>query len=64
MWVLPKRFPKAEEGVRIAAANGVGLYTVAAAGAYESASIQNARAVLLGYASIPPYAIAKALRSN
>jgi len=61
MWTLPKYFPAAEELVRIAAVNGIGLYTLSSAGAYEHVQTERTHAILLGYSSLTPEAIRKGI---
>jgi GntR family transcriptional regulator/MocR family aminotransferase len=54
MLTLPPYFPPVEEIVQIAATEGVGLYTLKDAGAYETGPARYPRTLLLGYASLSP----------
>jgi GntR family transcriptional regulator / MocR family aminotransferase len=69
MWTLPSHFPNAREVLAIAAAEGVGVYTVEKAGAHEIGTSRYLRSLVLGYALLSPKAaregisrIAKGLR--
>lgn len=61
MWNLPRHFPPAEDLVRIAAENGIGLYTLSSAGALEHNQAEKSHAILLGYSSLIPDAIRKGI---
>jgi GntR family transcriptional regulator/MocR family aminotransferase len=61
MWTLPDHFPTAREVADIAAAEGVGLYTLEAAGACEIGPSRYPRTLVLGYASLTPEAISKGI---
>jgi GntR family transcriptional regulator/MocR family aminotransferase len=61
MWTLPDHFPTAQEVADIAAAEGVGLYTLEAAGAHEIGPSRYRRTLVLGYASLTPEAISKGI---
>lgn len=54
MWTLPPHLPPIDEIVQVAAAEGVGLYTLEEAGAYEMGSARYPRTLLLGCASLSP----------
>ncbi len=54
MWKLPSHFPTATEVASIAAAEGVGIYTVAQAGAYEFDPQLSSREIVLGYSLLDP----------
>ncbi|WP_448045094.1 MocR-like pyridoxine biosynthesis transcription factor PdxR [Bradyrhizobium liaoningense] len=56
MWKLPSHFPTATEVASIAAAEGVGIYTVAQAGAYEFEPQQSLRDIVLGFSLLTPEA--------
>jgi GntR family transcriptional regulator/MocR family aminotransferase len=56
MWKLPPHFPTATEVASIAAAEGVGIYTVAQAGAYEFEPQLSSREIVLGYSLLDPEA--------
>ncbi|MEP9348360.1 PLP-dependent aminotransferase family protein [Xanthobacter sp. KR7-225] len=53
MWQMPEHFPLAEDVCRIAAGEGVGVYTLSAAGAYETLCA-HPRSLILGYATLTP----------
>jgi GntR family transcriptional regulator/MocR family aminotransferase len=61
MWTLPSHFPSLNQTVAIAAAEGVILYTLEAAGAHEIATSSHPRALVLGYGSLEPEAIEKGI---
>ena len=61
MWTLPSHFPSANEMVELAAAEGVGLYSLEGAGAYETRPLQYSRALLLGYGALTPEEIRKGI---
>jgi GntR family transcriptional regulator/MocR family aminotransferase len=54
MWTLPSHFPAAADVTSIAAAEGVGIYTVAQAGAFEFEPQRSSRDVVLGYSLLTP----------
>ena len=56
MWNLPSHFPTATEVASIAAAESVGIYTVAQAGAYEFEPQLSSREIVLGYSLLDPEA--------
>jgi len=57
MWTLPEHFPVAHEVLAIAAAAGVGVYTVEKAGAHEIGTPRYPRSLVLGYALLTPKAV-------
>jgi GntR family transcriptional regulator/MocR family aminotransferase len=62
MWTLPRYFPPAEDIVRIAAENGIGVYTLTSAGAFEADQKKKTHALVLGYSALTPEAIRKGVR--
>jgi GntR family transcriptional regulator/MocR family aminotransferase len=56
MWTLPSNYPTASEVLAIAAAEGVGVYTIDRAGAHEIGPTRYPRALVLGYALLTPKA--------
>jgi GntR family transcriptional regulator/MocR family aminotransferase len=56
MWALPSHFPTANEVAAIAAAEGVGIYTVSKAGAFEFDPQNSSRQIVLGYSLLTPEA--------
>ncbi|QRG05745.1 PLP-dependent aminotransferase family protein [Xanthobacter dioxanivorans] len=57
MWTLPDHFPSVQEVAQLAAEEGVGVYTLEAAGAHEIGPSRYPRALVLGYAALTPEAI-------
>lgn len=56
MWRLPPDYPDAAEVASIAAAQGVGIYTVTQAGAHEFEPQRSVRDLVLGYSLLTPEA--------
>jgi GntR family transcriptional regulator/MocR family aminotransferase len=56
LWNLPSHYPVASELTSIAAGEGVGVYTVAKAGAHEFEPEQSSRQIVLGYSLLAPEA--------
>jgi GntR family transcriptional regulator/MocR family aminotransferase len=56
MWTLPSNYPTASEVLAIAAAEGVGVYTIERAGAHEIGPTRYPRSLVLGYALLTPKA--------
>jgi GntR family transcriptional regulator/MocR family aminotransferase len=54
MWTLPPHYPTAGEVLAIAAAEGVGVYTIDKAGAHEIGPSRYPRSLVLGYALLSP----------
>jgi GntR family transcriptional regulator/MocR family aminotransferase len=54
MWTLPPHFPTASEVLAIAAAEGVGVYTIEKAGGHEIGPSGYSRGLVLGYALLTP----------
>jgi GntR family transcriptional regulator / MocR family aminotransferase len=56
MWKLPAHFPTAADVASFAATEGVGIYTLSQAGAYEFEHRASSRELVLGYSLLSPEA--------